>query len=142
MYLERRLLGETASVAVQGKFGAVEDTTRITGGAVARFFLEPAKVMFLAEGNIVHGQFSGWAEDKFVGLAGFTFLPKNSVFFTFFAERSQTSIQVRDSATDALTGLLNWFPYPHTELQLMGRLQRPAGTETASTVLLQVHYWL
>ncbi len=142
-YLERRLFEETASIAVQARFGTVDGNSRITGGLVARYFLEPAKLMFLAEANIVNRQFDGpAAQNQFVGAAGFTFLPWNSLMFTALAERLQTAIQVRDSATDALTGLLNWFPYPHTEIQLVGRMQRPAGIETATTLLLQVHYWL
>lgn len=142
-YYERRLFEETASIAVQGKFAAVDGTSRIIGGVVARYFLAPAKVMFLGEANLVNQMFDGPAgQNQLVGAAGFTFLPWNSLMFTALGERLQTSIAVKDSTTNAATGLLNWFPYPHVELQLVGRLQMPSGQDTAKTALLQVHYYL
>lgn len=142
-YYERRLFDESASIAVQGKFAAVDGTSRIIGGLVARYFLAPAKLMFLGEANIVNQHFDGpAAQNQLVGAAGFTFLPWNSLVFTALGERLQTSVAVRDSATNAATGLLNWFPYPHIEMQLVGRMQLPTGQDAAKTVLLQVHYYL
>lgn len=142
-YYERRLFEETASIAVQGKFATVDGTSRIIGGVVARYFLAPAKIMFLGEANIVNQRFDGpAAQNQLVGAAGFTFLPWNSLMFTALGERIQTSIAVKDSATNAATGLLNWFPYPHVEMQLVGRMQMPSGQDVAKTVLFQVHYYL
>jgi hypothetical protein len=38
---------------------------------------------------------------------------------------------------------VNWFPYPHFELTVMGRAQMPAGNDTgAKTVLGFIHYYL
>lgn len=143
VYAERRLFEETASVALQGKFATVDGTSSFIGGTVLRYFLEPLRTMFLAEANIMNQQFGGGiAQNQFVGAAGLAFLPWNSVMLTVLGERRQTALQVKESATDALTGLVNWFPYPHFELQLVGRLQKPVGIETAKTLLLQVHYYL
>ena len=142
-YYERRLFEETASIAAQAKFATVDGTSRIIGGVVARYFLAPAKVMFLGEANIVNQQFNGpAAQNQFVGAAGLTFLPWNSLMFTAMGERLQSSIAVKDTATNAATALLNWFPYPHVEIQWVGRLQMPTAQDTAKTVLLQVHYYL
>ncbi|MDX2021539.1 MAG: hypothetical protein SF187_14950 [Deltaproteobacteria bacterium] len=142
-YYERRLFEEKASVAVQAKFSTVDGTSRIIGGLVARYFIEPARLMFLGEANIVNNRFDGpAAQNQLVGAAGFTFLPWNSLMFTALGERLQTAIQVKDSATNAATGLLNWFPYPHVEMQLVGRMQMPTGQGNATTILLQVHYYL
>lgn len=142
-YYERRLFEETASIAVQGRFGTFDGVSRLMGGVVARYFIEPAKLMFLAEANLVNNHYPGSAaQNQFVGLTGFTYLPWNSVIFTALLERSQTALQVRDSATDSVMGLINWFPYPHTEFQLVGRVQKPMEIETAKTLLLQFHYWL
>jgi hypothetical protein len=41
-----------------------------------------------------------------------------------------------------VTALLGWFPVPHAELQLMGRVQFAEGSDTAKTLFLQVHYFL
>ena len=61
---------------------------------------------------------------------------------TVLGERKQQDLTVRDSSWDAITGLLGWFPVPHAELQLMGRLQYAEGEGTAKTLFLQVHYFL
>ena len=37
--------------------------------------------------------------------------------------------------------MINWFPYPHFELQAMGRLQSPAGGDVAKTFFAQLHYF-
>jgi hypothetical protein len=142
-YYERRLFEETASIAAQAKFATVDGASRMIGGVVGRYFLAPAKLMFLGEANIVNQQFDGpAAQNQLVGAAGFTFLPWNSLMFTAMGERLQSSIAVKDTATNAATALINWFPYPHVEVQWVGRLQMPTAQDTAKTVLLQVHYYL
>ena len=40
------------------------------------------------------------------------------------------------------TALLNWFPYAHFELQIMGRLQFPTGGDAAKTLFIHLHYFL
>jgi hypothetical protein len=142
-YYERRLFEETASIAAQAKFATVDGASRMIGGVVGRYFLAPAKLMFLGEANVVNQQFDGpAAQNQLVGTAGLTFLPWNSLMFTAMGERLQSSIAVKDSATNAATALINWFPYPHVEIQWVGRLQMPTAQDTAKTVLLQVHYYL
>ena len=48
----------------------------------------------------------------FVGYLGITFFPGTGFWITPFAERTQTSIAVRDTATNGGGLQLNWFPLP------------------------------
>ena len=68
-------------------------------------------------------------------------LPVRGVIVTLLAERNQTDVNVRNAAWTAATALVNWFPYPHVELQVMGRLQFPSGTDVAKTLFAQAHYF-
>jgi len=77
-----------------------------------------------------------------VGLLGLAVFPVRGVIVTLLGERNQVDVAVRDDAWTATTVLLSWFPYPHVEAQLMGRLQFPAGTDAAKTLFFQLHYFL
>jgi len=60
---------------------------------------------------------------------------------TALGERYQQDVAVRDAAWTATDLLVNWFPYPHVEAQVMGRLQFPAGTAATKTLFAQLHYF-
>lgn len=142
-YLERRILDQSGSVALQGRYATSPEMTRSIVGAVGKYWLAPAKIMFLLEGDLVHRELgSAGGSDGFVGTAGLALLPTKGLMVTVLGERSQTEINVRDSATNAAMGLISWFPYAHTEIQVMGLLQFPAGTPAAKTFLAQLHYFL
>lgn len=142
-YLERRFADQAGSVALQGRYASTPEMTRSIVGALGKYWLAPTKVMFLLEGDLVHRELgSAGGSEGFVGMAGLSLLPTKGIMVTVFGERSQTEISVRDSATNAVMGLFSWFPYAHTEIQLMGLLQAPAGMPTAKTFLAQLHYFL
>ena len=61
---------------------------------------------------------------------------------TLLGERNHEDIEVRDAAWNGVNLFLNWFPYPHLEVQLAGRLLLPAGGTSTKTMLLQFHYFL
>jgi hypothetical protein len=141
--LERRV-GDASALGVQVKYGQTDDISRFIGGAFVKTYLESTRALLQAEFNVVHSVASdaGVATDGFVGYAGVSFFPTKGLWVTPFAERSQTSIAVRESATDAGGVQINWFPYPHFELLWMGRFQIPAGESTALTSMLFIHYYL
>ena len=137
--------GEGSAVGVSARAGMKEDRNRYTGGVFAKTYLSGIKSLFQTELNLVHSIFSGGkaSTQGFVGYAGITVFPVRGLWLTPFAERAQTSIAVRDTATNAGGVQVNWFPYPHFELTLMGRAQLPAGNDTgAKTALVFIHYYL
>jgi hypothetical protein len=142
-YFERRLPNEKGALAVQSRFASGHGISKLTGGVVGKYYVEPVRTLFMAEANLVHLMPDGVpGSEQFVGLVGASVLPVRGVVVTLLGERSQQDLSVRNSGWNAVTGLLAWFPAPHTEIQLMGRLQYPDGGVVAKTALLQLHYFL
>jgi hypothetical protein len=139
--VERRV-GDGSALGLQGKYGLTDDLSRFIGGVFLKTYLDSTNALIQAEFNVVHSTAAGASTDGFVGYAGVSFFPTKGLWVTPFAERSQTSIAVRNSATDAGGVQINWFPYPHFELMWMGRFQIPAGDSTALTSMFFLHYYL
>ena len=136
-------VGDASALGLQGRVGNKTDRNRYTGGGFAKTYVAAVKALFQTELNLVHSIFPGGAStESFAGFASITFFPFKGFWLSPFAERLQTSISVRDSATNAAGVQANWFPYPHFELTLQGRVQVPAGTATAKTGLFFIHYYL
>lgn len=145
IYFERRLLADTLVLGAQTRLASGPGLTRFIFGGVGKYWLAPARTMFIAELNVAQMLFDSDAlgtRGQLVGAAGAVFTPLKGLLITLLGERKQVDLQVRDSATNAATLLLNWFPYAHVEVQMMGRLQFPAGEPAAKTFLAQVHYYL
>ena len=143
-YYERRLFNDNAAVAGQARLADAPGMTRLIWGGVAKFNLEMLRTLFLAEVNAVHLWFDAsavGARMQMVGIGGIAVTPTRGVIVTLLGERNQLDVQVRGAAWSAATALINWFPYPHVEAQVMGRLQFPAGGEIAKTLFAQLHYF-
>ncbi len=139
---EYRIAG-IAGVGISGRMGITDDGRRYQGGTFGKLYIEPLKTMLMVEGDIVNvGSKSGPSSNQAVGYAGLTVFPLRGVWLSVYGERLQTDISVRDTATNAVNGQLNWFPFPHFEFVLLGRMQKPTGQEAAKTLLLQLHYYL
>jgi hypothetical protein len=144
-YYEHRLLNETASLAAQSRLAISPGVNRFVVGTVGKLGLEAARLLFLAELNLVHLVFdssSVGTRQQLIGAAGVAALPVRGLMVTLLGERNQLDLQVRDSAWNAATLLLNWFPYPHIELNLMTRFQFASGSDSTKTLLAQLHYFL
>jgi hypothetical protein len=145
VYFERRLLGDQLALGAQTRIAAGPGMTRFIFGGLGKYWLPPARTMFVAEINVVQMLFDSDAvgtRGQLVGAAGAVVAPLRGLLVTLLGERNQLDLQVRDSAWNAATLLLNWFPYAHVELQMMGRLQFPSGGAAARTFLAQIHYYL
>ncbi len=144
-YYERRLFGDKMAVAVQTRLADAPGVARFIWGGLGKFYFEPLRTQVMAELDTVHLVFEATgvgARTQVVGLAGLAVFPVRGVIVTVLGERNQTDVAVRDAAWTAGTLLVNWFPYPHVEAQLIGRLQFPAGTDVSKTLFFQLHYFL
>jgi hypothetical protein len=142
-YFEHRTGDQKGSIALQTRFARGRSIWRLIEGVVGKYYLAPARTLLLAEANLVHLMPDGiGGGTQFVGALGGSVLPGRGWLITVLLERNQEDLSVRNSSWDALTGSLGWFPAPHSELQLVGRLQLPEGGAVARTVLLQLHYFL
>lgn len=142
LYAEQRFLDDSALIAGQGKLDVADDMTRVIGGVVAKIYVPSWLTQLFLEADGIRLATPGGDSTQFVGAAGASFLPGHGLMLTLIGERRQTDVSVADSATNAATALVSWFPYAHVELELMGRLQAPTGADTEKTVLLQLHYIL
>ena len=144
-YFERRLLGDRLALGAQTRLASGPGMTRFILGGLGKFWVPEARTMFVAEVNVVQMLFDSDAagtRGQLVAAAGGVVAPLRGLLVTVLGERNQVDLQVRDSALNAATLLLNWFPYAHVEVQVMGRLQFPSGGDTAKTLLAQLHYYL
>jgi hypothetical protein len=142
---EHQTPGGAGAIGLQMRlaYGAAMD--RLIVGVTAKQHVPRLRSLLLAEMNLVRQFFSTDAiasRQQFVGLVGVALLPARGWIFTLFGERSQTDIAVANTRTNATSAIVSWFPVAHVELQALGRLQFPAGSPTAKTVLLQLHYFL
>jgi hypothetical protein len=143
-YAETRFAGDRAAAGVQTRLSFAPGITKLTLGGTAKAYSERLHTMLLGEADAVTQIYTDLADTarlEVVALAGLALLPARGVVVTLLAERNQVDVSVNDAWT-AATALVNWFPYAHIELQLMGRLQFPTGGDVASTVFFQVHYFL
>jgi hypothetical protein len=141
--LGERRLADMAALGLSGRAAYTEDARRWQGGIFAKAYMKSALTLFMMEANIVNGRSAaGDVVNQFVGYAGLTMFPVRGLWLGAFCERLQSDLRLKNSATSALNGQINWFPYPHIEFMLIGRLQKAAGQEVAQTLLLQLHYFL
>ena len=141
-YAEHRVLDDAAVVGADLKWELGDGTTRLIGGLLGKAMAQSWKTLFFAEADGVWLMTPAGESNQFVGAGGAAVFPVKSLMLTLIGERRQTDLRVRDTATNAGALFLNWFPYAHVELQLMGRLQFPAGGDVASTFFAQFHYIL
>ncbi len=143
-YMETRLADDQVAIGAQTKLSVAPGVTKVMIGGTARGYVERLHTLFLGEVdavNQIYTELDDTARLQLVGAAGAALLPAKGVVITLLGERNQLDVQA-PAAWTAATALVNWFPYAHVELQLMGRLQFPSGGSVASTLFLQAHYFL
>jgi hypothetical protein len=136
-------LADAYALGADGRVGFSDDVKKYGGGIFAKAYVAPIRTILMGQVDLVQVQgSSGVAANQLVAYVGPTIIPVRGVWLSAFAEVNQTDIKVKGTATQALNGQLNWFPYPHFELIVLGRMQSPRDQEAAKTLLLQLHYFL
>jgi hypothetical protein len=129
------------ALGLSARAGLADDHKRYSAGGFGKIYVAPARTLVMAEADLVDWHPGPAASVKqLVGYAGLTVFPVRGLWLGAFAEISQGDIAVKDTATSAVDGQINWFPYPHCEVVILGRLQSPAGQASAKTLLAQLHY--
>jgi hypothetical protein len=148
VYAEKRI-GGVSAVALQGRYGQSGEAKRYQGGVVGKLWLEPAKLLILGEGDFIRQDVtaSSFYEDQFVSYLGATFFPIRGLMASLAYERYQEDLLIATSARNALDAQVNFYPWAHFELILLGQYQimGSGGTNqgaNASLVMLQLHYYL
>jgi hypothetical protein len=136
-------LADAYALGLDGKVGFGDGAKRYGGGLFAKAYVAPIKTILMAQVDIVQMQGdTGAAANQLIGFIGPTIMPVRGVWLAAYGEIDQTDIKVKGTATEAINGQLNWFPYPHFELILQARLQSPQQEQSAKTFMAQLHVFL
>jgi hypothetical protein len=136
-------LADAYALGLDTKLGFGGGIKRLGGGAFAKAYVAPIKTILMAQVDIfnVTGD-TGTASNQLIGYIGPTVMPVRGLWLAVYGEISQTDIKVKGTATPAVNGQLNWFPYPHFELVIQARMQSPQQEEAAKTLMAQLHLFL
>jgi hypothetical protein len=142
-YFEYRLNG-MAALAAQARVGIGSEASRYQGGLVGKLWVEPAKVLFLGEGDLIIQKVSAasYTQDGFVGYLGASWFPIRGLMLGPIYERYQENIGVSGTARNGYDFQINVFPYAHTEVVLFGQYQTVAGQPARTLLMAQLHYYL
>jgi hypothetical protein len=148
VYGEKRF-NNMAAIALQARVGIAPEEARYQGGAVGKLWFEPARLLFLGEADFIRQQLTGasFGQNQFVSYIGATYVMRGLMAGVAY-ERLQENLSVRNTGRNALDGEVNFFPWAHIEVGLLGRYE-PKGAagatqngSTASLGMLQLHYYL
>ena len=145
-YAEKRF-ASMAALALQARVAKSTDQTLYQGGVVGKLWLDSAKILFMGEFDLQRRATSGGnGANQFVSYFGPTFFPVKGVMWSLAFERYQEDLRVAGTAHSAVDVQINYFPWAHCEVILLGRYQMN-GTGLAdgpadSLGMLQLHYYL
>ncbi len=144
LHVEKRL--GKASIGVQARYGHAPDNVRTEGGVTGKLWLDGPEVLLSAEVQAVHQTFdSGPSRDQLIGYLMTTWFPRKGFMVDLGLGHYDQDVEVPDVDRDTAELNLHWFPKPHLEVVLMGRVQTIAlgsGGPTSGYGLLQFHYRL
>jgi hypothetical protein len=139
--LYERRWARMLALGLSARAGLADDHERYAAGGFGKVYVARANTLMMAEADLVDWHPDGAASVRqLVGYGGLTVFPVKGLWLGAFAEISQGDIAVKGTVTSALDGQINWFPYPHFEIVILGRLQSPSGQTTAKALLAQLHY--
>lgn len=134
---------DTLALGLNGRLGHSADRDRWTGGGYGKIYVEALATLLQAEIDFVKWRARGRTlSNQLIAFAGATVIPVRGLWLGLQGERNQSSLSAGDSGINALNGQINWFPYPHVEALLLGRLQAAAEGPAVKTALFILHYYL
>jgi len=148
-YFEKRFIGESpvvGAVAVQARIGVASEEARYQGGVIGKAWVEPAKLLFLGEADLIRQQVTAasFGQDQFVSYSGLSWFPIRGLMASLAYERFQENMSVSTTGRNAYDLQINVFPYAHCEAVLLGRLMTvgQASQPASNLLMLQLHYYL
>jgi hypothetical protein len=143
LYGEKRFAG-MATLGLQTRIGVGSEEARYQGGAIGKLWVEPAKMLVMAEADVIRQEIkgTGTGQTQFVSYVGPTFFPTRGLMATLAYERYQEDVKIANTAHNALDLEINFFPTAHVELMVLGRMEQNGDGAPASLGMLQFHYYL
>jgi hypothetical protein len=136
--------GNLGAIGLQTRVGIGNEEARYQGGAIAKAWLENAKLLFMGQADVIYQTIKGSteAQTQFVSYAGLTLIPIRGLMATAAYERYQENLEIARTGHNAYDLEVNFFPWAHFEFLLLGRLQQNADGTRATLGMLQFHYYL
>jgi hypothetical protein len=137
-----------SALAGQVRVGVSSLESRYQVGGVGKLWVEKAKLLLLGEGDFIRQQFSAasYVQNQFVSYLGVNFYPVRGLMGSIAYERFQENLSVSTTGRNAYDLQLNFFPWAHCEVVLLGRYQLTGSGAidggTATLGMLQLHYYL
>jgi len=136
--------GSKAALGLQTRVGVGDEEARYQGGAVAKVWYEPAKLLFMGQADVVHQTIKGTgsSRNQFVSFSGLTLIPIRGLMATVAFERYQEDLEIANTGHNAYDLEVNFFPWAHLEFLVLGRVQQNGDGTRATLGMLQFHYYL
>ena len=145
LYTEARLT-KIFSVGAEGRYAKSPDDARTAGGLTAKLWLEPAKLLFQLEGQVIHQTFTaGGTRNQLVSYLMGTWFFHDGWMLDLGLSQYDEDLHVKKVDVEAFDANLHWFTSSHWELMLTNRIQTTAlgsGGGTSGYALFQFHYRL
>lgn len=147
-YYERRNEDQTGAFGMQAKVDIASEVSRYWLGGLYKRFYEDQSIMVLSQLDLGLGAFSAGVDtDPQLLLSahlGMTYFLTQGIMLGGYLERYDPDALLPGTARDSASVTVQYFPYAHVELQLLGRLEFQ-GEEYGSPApmgLLMFHYYL
>lgn len=147
-YYENRNDGQTGAFGAQARADITEDLSRYWVGGLYKRFYEQQKLMLLSQLDVGVGMLGSDIDaDPMLLLSahlGLTYFLTRGLMVNAIVERYDPDVLLSSRARDAASLTLQYFPYAHIELHLIGRmeLQGQDYGAPAPMGLLMLHYYL
>ena len=136
--------GNLGAIGLQTRVGIGNEEARYQGGAIAKAWIDNAKLLFMGQADVIYQTIKGSSEaqTQFVSYAGLTLIPIRGLMATAAYERFQENLEIARTAHNAYDLEVNFFPWAHFEFLMLGRIQQNADGTRATLGMLQFHYYL
>ena len=146
LYAERRVLDERAVIGAQARVAISADDGRALIGVVGKRWFEDAGVLIMGELDLQRQWFDaarGPTRYQLAGYLGASKVVLPGVMAGVALHRWQPDLGLR-SSRDAFELNIQYFPWAHVELHLLGRASAAGNDLDAPNLLtlLQLHYYL
>ncbi len=142
---ERRLADDRAALGAQARWATTEDDRVTTAGVVGKRWFDRAGLLVLGEVDVQRQDFDGGLPGRWqlAVQAGATQTVTRGVLVGVTVHRWHPDLALR-AARDAFDVDVQYFPWAHVELHLLGRVSAQGNNydEPGFLGLLQLHYYL
>ena len=145
LYYERRALDDTAAWAAQARVAATSEDVEYTAGGIGKLWLEGAKLMLLGELDVALQTFDvGPAREKVTSYLGATYFAMQGLMVGAAVNVWEPDVTLSGSSRSAADLNVQYFPWAHFELHLLGRIDARALDlgDPGFLGLLMFHYYL